>query len=94
VLDRGDFSQADLSHVELEDLNAYAAYAKTSMPVVRSTRVVLVAPSESRLGLFKAFVGSTNSASRIASNNCLIIVDPVDAFAWLSETVVAEAQTY
>jgi hypothetical protein len=86
-----DFSQADLSHVEVEDLNAYAAFAKTSIPVVRSTRVALVTPSENRLGLFKAFADSINS---IASGYCQTFVDPVDASVWLSEAVVADAQTY
>ena len=80
-----DFSQADLSHITLGELNAYTKFAKSKIPAGSSTRVALVTLNESRLWLFRAFVGRFNS------RDFKIFADPGEASVWLSEAIpVAE----
>jgi hypothetical protein len=79
-----DLSQADLSHILMKDLIAFADFAKAQIPIVRSTRIALVAPDENRLGLFESFISSVNKGI------FKVFVDPAEASAWLSEIIEAE----
>lgn len=72
-----DFSQADLSGITLSDINTFAAYAVTNVPITKNTKVALVAPSRAKMGIFDKF------SELISTGNLQFFRDPEEAVSWV-----------
>ena len=79
-----DFSQANLSHITLDDLMKFAQFAKEKIKLLPNTKCAIVAPDAQRSGIFKGF------ASQINTGNFQTFTNPVDAVEWITEEVELE----
>ncbi|MCB1645791.1 MAG: hypothetical protein KDI36_10070 [Pseudomonadales bacterium] len=73
-----DFSQADLSHISMSQMLAYAQYARENIPMTPTTRVALVAPGDDKMGIFRSFKDSINNG------NFQLFHQPEDAVLWIN----------
>jgi len=76
-----DFSQANLSHITLDDLITFAQFAKTQIRLLPNTKCAIVAPDVQRSGIFKSF------ADQIKTGNFQSFTDPMAAVEWITEEV-------
>jgi hypothetical protein len=73
-----DFSQANLSHITLDDLMKFVDFAKTEIQLAPNTKCAIVAPDVQRSGIFKGFT------EQIDSGHFKLFTDPLGAVEWLT----------
>lgn len=72
-----DFSQANLSHITESDFKAFVDFAVSNIPLSAEAKVALVAPDESKRGIFQSF------SDQIDSGQFRIFTDPDEAVLWI-----------
>ena len=72
-----DFSQADLSHITMDDFLRFVEFAAREITLAPDTRVALVAPDRDRSGIFEQFIKNFDSGV------FGIFTDPMEAVDWI-----------
>jgi len=72
-----DFSQANLSHITEQDFKAYVTFAQEHILFAASAKMALVAPDESKRGIFQQF------SKQINTGQIRVFTDPDDAVTWI-----------
>ncbi len=72
-----DFSQADMSHVTMENFLRFTQFALREITLAPNTKVALVAPDRDRMGILEQF------ALNIESGEFRLFTDPMDAVDWI-----------
>ena len=74
-----DFSQANVSHITMDEFMKFVEFAVREVPLFRGTKIALVAPDESRSGIFHAF------ADQVQNGWVQVFYDPMEAVDWVQE---------
>ena len=72
-----DFSQADMSHIKMENFLRFTEFALREITLAPDTKVALVAPDSDRMGILHQF------ALNIESGVFKLFTDPMDAVDWI-----------
>lgn len=72
-----DFSQADMSHIRMENFLRFIDFAIREITLAPDTRVALIAPDRDRMGILEQF------ALNIESGVFKIFTDTADAMDWV-----------
>ena len=74
-----DFSQADMSHINIGSLMHFVEYSKAKIPLHRHTRCAIVATEADRGGILEAFT------AQMDTGNFRVFYNPADAVKWIKK---------